>query len=52
MNYPMSNQLISGVTLIPGLSNFKKQDSVKSNSYYNNISEFRLMPNKKLIKSL
>lgn len=38
MNYPMSNQLISGVTLIPGLSNFKKQDSVKSDSYYNNIS--------------
>lgn len=38
MNYPMSNQLISGVTLIPGLSNFKKQDEVKSNSYYNDIS--------------
>lgn len=38
MNSPTSTELITGVTLIPGLSNFKKQDEVKSNSYYNNIS--------------
>lgn len=38
MNYPNSREIITGVTIIPGLSNFKKQDEVKSNSYYNNIS--------------
>lgn len=38
MNYPMSNQLITGVTLIPGMSCFRKQDFAKSNSYKNDIS--------------